>query len=98
MEKKDIEKLCRKVFNNTPDVPYFAKHPRLLFLIADVYLPYCNSENGDYLNLPFGGGIMEQPYMTMKVLDLIRLNYKLYIKEQQDARAKELQMKKARRK
>lgn len=91
-----IEKLCRKVFNNRPDPELFAKHPGILFLIADIYLPYCNSENGDYLNLPFGGGIMNQPYMTMKYLDLIKLNYKLFITEQQKQRMQEMKNKKAR--
>lgn len=91
-----IEKLCRRIFNNQPDDKLFSKYPFFCFLIADLYLPYCNSENGDYLNLLVEGGIMGQPYVTYKILDLIKLNYKIYIQEAQEKRAKELKLKQAR--
>lgn len=67
----------------------FASNPQLLFLIADVYLPYCNSENGDYQFPLVDGSISEQPYMTMKELDLIRLNYKIYISEERKKQAEQ---------
>lgn len=53
-------------------------------MVTDIYIPFCNSENGDYLTTPFPGSVMDQPYITMRILDLIKLNYKIYIKEQRD--------------
>lgn len=89
-ERKTIEKLCRKVFNNKPDVEFYEQNKELLFLITDIYTPFCNSENGDYHNLMFEGGIMDQPYLTMRTLDLIKLNYKLFIKEQREIQQEQL--------
>lgn len=58
-----------------------------MFLIADVYLPYCCGENGDYTQLLVEGAISDQPYMTMKELDVIKLNYKIYISEERKKQA-----------
>lgn len=58
-----------------------------MFLISDVYLPYCNGENGDYTQLLVDGAISDQPYMTMKELDVIRLNYKIFISEERKKQA-----------
>lgn len=71
----------------------FASDPQLLFLIADVYLPYCNSENGDYQHTLVEGGISEQPYITMKILDLIKLNYKIFISEERKKQAEQAKVK-----
>jgi hypothetical protein len=30
--------------------------------ITDIYLPICNSDSGDFRELPFLGGILDQPY------------------------------------
>ena len=58
-----------------------------------MYLPYCNSENGDYMTPIVDGGVMEQPYMTMKVLDLIKLNYKIFIAEERKKQAEQAKVK-----
>lgn len=39
------------------------------------------------------GGISEQPYMTMKILDLIRLNYKIFISEERKKQAEQAKVK-----
>lgn len=39
-------------------------------------MPICNSETGDYNHLPFEGPLMDQPYMTMQILNVIQLNYR----------------------
>ena len=39
------------------------------------------------------GGVMEQPYMTMKVLDLIKLNYKIFIAEERKKQAEQAKVK-----
>jgi len=44
--------------------------------ITDLFLPICNSENGDFIHLPFQGALADQPYMTMQVLILIQTAYK----------------------
>lgn len=37
-----------------------------------MFLPICNSENGDFIMLPFSGSLMDQPYMTMQILLVIQ--------------------------
>lgn len=49
--------------------------------VTDVFLPSIDSESGDYRHLPFAGSIMEQPYMTMQILNLIQLNYRKHLSE-----------------
>jgi hypothetical protein len=46
-----------------------------------VYLPVCDSETGDFRMLPFPGGIMDQPYMSMQIIRLIQLNYRKHLNE-----------------
>jgi hypothetical protein len=46
-----------------------------------VYLPVCDSETGDFRTLPFPGGAMDQPYMSMQILKLIQLNYRRHLNE-----------------
>lgn len=43
--------------------------------ITDMYLPICDSETGDFRTLPFPGGVLDQPYMTMQVLKVIQGEY-----------------------
>lgn len=71
----------------------FKQDPKLLFLISDIYLPYCNSENGDYSQMLIDGSISEQPYMTMKTLDLIKLNYKIFISEERKKQTEQAKVK-----
>ena len=89
-DRTAIEKLCRRVFSNNPDTAYYSQHKELLFFITDLYLPFCNSENGDYSQLLVEGGIMEQPYISCKILDRIKLNYKNHISEVREQKEKEL--------
>ena len=39
------------------------------------------------------GSISEQPYMTMKTLDLIKLNYKIFISEERKKQAEQAKVK-----
>ena len=56
----------------------------------------CDSETGDYLHLPFDGGMMDQPYWTMMVLDLIRLNYRIYTADKRKEEMQKMQAKQKR--
>ncbi len=49
--------------------------------ITDVYLPICDSETGDFRALPFPGGILDQPYLTMQVLKIIQAEYRKHLNE-----------------
>ena len=49
--------------------------------ITDVYLPICDSDSGDFRVLPFPGGILDQPYMTMQVLKVIQAEYRKHLNE-----------------
>ena len=49
--------------------------------ITDVFLPICDSDTGDFRVLPFPGGILDQPYMTMQVLKVIQAEYRKHLKE-----------------
>ena len=47
--------------------------------ITEIFLPIIDSETGDFRHFPFDGCLMEQPYMTMQVLRLIQLNYRIFL-------------------
>ena len=49
--------------------------------ITDMYLPICDSETGDFRTLPFPGGILDQPYLTMQVLKIIQSEYRKHLNE-----------------
>jgi len=49
--------------------------------ITDIYLPVCDSETGDFRVLPFPGGVLDQPYMTMQVLKVIQMEFRKNTKE-----------------
>ena len=49
--------------------------------ITDVFLPVCDSETGDFRALPFPGGVLDQPYMTMQVLKVIQAEYRKHLNE-----------------
>lgn len=52
-----------------------------MLYITDMYLPICDSETGDFRTLPFPGGILDQPYMTMQVLKIIQSEYRKHLNE-----------------
>lgn len=54
----------------------YREYGRWLPYITDVFLPLCNSENGDLMSMPFPGSLMDQPYMTMQVLLVIQGAFK----------------------
>ena len=49
--------------------------------ITDVFLPVCDSETGDFRTLPFPGGVLDQPYMTLQVLKMIQAEYRRHLNE-----------------
>lgn len=49
--------------------------------ITDIFLPICDSDTGDFRTLPFPGGILDQPYMTMQVLKIIQSEYRKHLNE-----------------
>ena len=59
----------------------FREYSRWLPYITDIYLPLCNSENGDLNGLPFSGALMDQPYMTMQILLFVQAQYKKMLSE-----------------
>lgn len=59
----------------------FIENKKWVVYITDIFLPLISSENGDFIHLPFEGGLMEQPYMTMSCLRLLQLNYRKYLSE-----------------
>ena len=91
--RKRIEIVCRRIFGAKPDPQTLKANPLITYLVSEVYLEICDSEKGDYLHFPFEGSIMEQPYWTMRVLDLIRLNYKLTMGEKRKEEAQKMQAK-----
>ena len=49
--------------------------------ITDIYLPICDSDTGDFRTLPFPGGVLDQPYLTLQILKIIQAEYRKYLKE-----------------
>ena len=66
----------QEVFNGRRNEELFREYGHYLFYITDIFLPSINSDNGDFLHLPFPGSVMDQPYMSMQILKLIQLNYR----------------------
>ena len=64
------------MFNGRRNEELFSEYGHYLFYITDIFLPSINSDNGDFIHLPFPGSIIDQPYMTMQILKLIQLNYR----------------------
>ena len=59
-------------------------------------MPFCDSETGDYNHLLVEGGIMDQPYISCKILDLIKLNFKNHIAETREKKMAEMKAKQKR--
>ena len=49
--------------------------------ITDFFLPICDSDTGDFKILPFPGGVLDQPYMTMQVLKVVQMEYRKHLNE-----------------
>lgn len=91
--RKRIEIVCRRIFGAKPDPQTLKANPLITYLVSEVYLPSINSETGDMIHFLFEGGIMDQPYWTSRVLDLIKLNYKIMIGEKRKEEAQKMQAK-----
>lgn len=72
------------VFEGKVDKEIYNERRKWLPWIQDVFLPLCDSEHGDFLHYPYGGSLLEQPYVTMQVLRLIQLNYKQVLHKQME--------------
>ena len=48
-----------------------------------------DSEKGDYLHLPYEGELMDQPYMTMRILNCIQDCYREIVHERMQQRLKQ---------
>lgn len=57
------------------------EYARWIPYIVHLYMPICDSESGDFRHLPFPGTIGEQPAVTMELLKLIQLNYRISVRE-----------------
>ncbi len=49
--------------------------------ITDIFLPICDSDTGDFKILPFPGGVLDQPYMTLQILKIIQSEYRKHLNE-----------------
>ena len=59
----------------------YVEYGHWLTYITDVFLPICDSDTGDFRTLPFPGGILDQPYMTMQVLKVVQAEYRKHLNE-----------------
>ena len=69
------------MFNGRRNDELFREYGHWLPYITEIFLPLCNSENGDLLSMPFPGALSEQPYMTMQVVLLIQQSFKKVLSE-----------------
>ena len=69
------------IHNIIDDPELYSEYGHWLMYITDIYLPLCDSDSGDFRTLPFPGGILDQPYMTMQVLKVIQMEYRKHISE-----------------
>ena len=65
----------------------YSEYARWLPYITDLFLPCCDSETGDFRILPFPGSASDQPYMTMQIMKVIQLNYRMVVAEKNKAMA-----------
>lgn len=72
------------MFNGRRNEELFREYGHYLFYITDIFLPSINSDNGDFIHLPFPGSIIDQPYMTMQILKLIQLNYRKVLSDRME--------------
>jgi len=87
----EIRSLSKEVFKNHYSKELYDEYREWLPYIIDVYAPIKNSETGDFLNLPFAGGLLDQPYQTMQILKEIQNTYRQVVREENEARIKSAQ-------
>ena len=83
-DKLQICSLCEEVFAGRYNEDLFREYGRWLPYITDIYLPICDSQSGDFRMLPFPGGVLDQPAITMELLKLIQLNYRISVRKQME--------------
>jgi hypothetical protein len=67
------------VFDGRFNQELFEEYKKWLPFITLIFLPLIDSENGDFRHFPFEGSLMDQPYITMEILRLIQLNYRIQL-------------------
>ena len=87
----EIRSLSKEVFLNHYNQELFEEYKEWLPYIVDIYAPIRNSENGDFLHLPFPGGVLDQPYQTMQILKEIQNTYRQVVQEVNTAKLKNAQ-------
>jgi len=83
-DKVQVSSLCEEVFAGRYNEDLYREYGRWLPFITDIYLPICDSQSGDFRMLPFPGGVLDQPAITMELLRLIQLNYRIAMRKQME--------------
>jgi len=83
-DRLQIASLCEEIFAGRYNEDLYREYGRWLPYITDIYLPICDSQSGDFRMLPFPGGILDQPAITMELLRLIQLNYRIVMRKQME--------------
>lgn len=83
-----IAALCREIFNGRNNKAVFEEGRKWIPYISDIFLPIADTDTGDFRRLPFEGDPLDQPYMSLQVIKLIQLNYRLNLKQQTDSKMK----------
>ena len=81
------------MFNGRHNKELFEEYGRWLHYITDVFLPIVDSENGDLRSLPFEGGVMRQPYMTMQIVTCIQNEFKKFLSKERERMTSKLKSK-----
>jgi hypothetical protein len=82
----EIRSLSREIFLNHYNQELFEEYREWIPFIVDIYAPLRDSETGDFRSFPFEGSLMDQPYQTMLILKEIQSEYRQVVKEQNEAR------------
>ncbi len=77
--RREITSLSKEVFNGRYTEELYTEYGHWLMYITDFFLPICDSDTGDLKILPFPGGVLDQPYMTMQVLKVIQAEYRKHL-------------------
>lgn len=75
-QRRQISSLATEIFNGRYDEELFNEYSEWIPFIVDVFLPLIDSEKGDFIHLPFTGGLSEQGYVTMNILKIIQGTYR----------------------
>lgn len=78
-DRREIKSLCKEIFNGRKSLEIFKAYSRWIPYIVDVFLPICDGETGNLLSMPFGGSLMEQPYMTFQIVLTVQGEYRAYL-------------------